>query len=82
MWTHRHLQFAGPRDNAEGNQLDSLPIRWIVEDARKFASREVKRGRSYDLIVLDPPSFGHDRAVTAGKLNRIFFRCLKSAFSY
>ena len=47
------------RDNAETNQLDSLPIRWIVEDARKFASREVKRGRSYDLIVLDPPSFGH-----------------------
>ena len=47
------------RDNAETNQLQQHPIRWIVEDARKFAAREVKRDRHYDLIVLDPPSFGH-----------------------
>ncbi len=47
------------RDNASSNDLQSHPIRWIVEDARKFASRELKRGRRYQIIVLDPPSFGH-----------------------
>jgi len=47
------------RENAANNGLEEFPIRWIVEDARKFAARELKRGRRYDLIVLDPPSFGH-----------------------
>ncbi len=47
------------RENAANNGLEKLPIRWIVEDARKFAARELKRGRRYELIVLDPPSFGH-----------------------
>jgi 23S rRNA (cytosine1962-C5)-methyltransferase len=47
------------RENASTNQLHEHPIRWIVEDARKFTARERKRGRIYDIIVLDPPSFGH-----------------------
>ena len=47
------------RENAANNSLQEHPIRWIVEDARKFAARELKRSRRYDLIVLDPPSFGH-----------------------
>lgn len=47
------------RENAANNGLEQRPIRWIVEDARKFVARELKRGRRYDLIVLDPPSFGH-----------------------
>jgi 23S rRNA (cytosine1962-C5)-methyltransferase len=47
------------RANATLNQLSEYPVRWIVEDARKFAQRELKRGHRYDAIVLDPPSFGH-----------------------
>jgi 23S rRNA (cytosine1962-C5)-methyltransferase len=47
------------RENAAKNELDEHPIRWIVEDARKFATRELRRNRKYDLIVLDPPTFGH-----------------------
>jgi 23S rRNA (cytosine1962-C5)-methyltransferase len=47
------------RENAANNGLAEHPIRWIVEDARKFAARELKRGRRYDFLVLDPPSFGH-----------------------
>ena len=35
------------------------PIRWIVDDARKFVARQVRRGKRYQLIVLDPPSYGH-----------------------
>ena len=34
------------------------PVRWIVDDAAKFAAREVRRGRRYDGIILDPPKFG------------------------
>jgi 23S rRNA (cytosine1962-C5)-methyltransferase len=47
------------RQNAAANGMDDRPIRWIVEDARAYARREVRRGRRYDGIVLDPPSYGH-----------------------
>jgi 23S rRNA (cytosine1962-C5)-methyltransferase len=46
------------RENAALNQLEEAPIRWIVDDALKFMRREIKRGRRYDAIVLDPPTFG------------------------
>lgn len=46
------------RDNAALNELGSAPIRWIEDDAAKFLRREVRRGRKYEGIVLDPPSFG------------------------
>jgi 23S rRNA (cytosine1962-C5)-methyltransferase len=39
------------------SKLDN--IRWIVEDALKYAKREVKRGNKYNGIILDPPAFGH-----------------------
>ncbi|MEO8271534.1 MAG: class I SAM-dependent methyltransferase [Aureliella sp.] len=47
------------RANAQSSGCRELPIRWIVEDARKFVSRELRRGKLYDVVVLDPPSFGH-----------------------
>jgi 23S rRNA (cytosine1962-C5)-methyltransferase len=47
------------RENASLNQLDAAPIRWILEDVGKFLDREIRRGRRYDAIMLDPPSFGH-----------------------
>lgn len=46
------------RENAALNGLGSSPIRWIVDDAHKFMKREIRRGRSYDGIILDPPTFG------------------------
>lgn len=49
---------AWARANASLNDLDAAPIRWIVDDARKFLKREIKRGRRYDAIALDPPTFG------------------------
>jgi 23S rRNA (cytosine1962-C5)-methyltransferase len=49
---------AWARDNQALSKLDHKPIRWIVDDAQKFASREVRRGRRYDAILLDPPKFG------------------------
>lgn len=47
------------RDNAVLSGLDKKPIRWILDDAVKFVKREIKRGRKYEGIVLDPPAFGH-----------------------
>lgn len=44
--------------NAALSGMAAHPIRWIVDDAAKFASREVRRGRRYDGIILDPPKYG------------------------
>lgn len=46
------------RENAILSGLDERPIRWLVDDATKFTAREVRRGRHYDGILLDPPKFG------------------------
>ena len=46
------------KENAKLSGLDDRPIRWIVDDASKFTAREVRRGRRYDGILLDPPKFG------------------------
>ena len=50
---------AWARRNAELSGLADRPIRWIVDDALTFTRREARRGRRYDGIVLDPPSYGH-----------------------
>ncbi len=61
---------AWARENAALNKLDKMPIRWIVEDVLKFLSRELKRGRRYDGIILDPPSFGRGRQGEVFKIER------------
>ncbi len=49
---------AWARENQALSGLDDKPIRWICEDARRFVEREVRRGNTYDIILLDPPKFG------------------------
>ena len=46
------------RENAELNGLKEHPIRWIVDDVHKFMNRELRRGRQYEGIILDPPTYG------------------------
>ncbi|GAO39965.1 hypothetical protein SCH01S_42_00080 [Sphingomonas changbaiensis NBRC 104936] len=46
------------RANAALSGMADRPVRWIVDDASKFVAREVRRGKRYDGIVLDPPKFG------------------------
>ena len=46
------------RENAALSNLSGQSIRWIVDDAQKFISKEIRRGKKYDAIILDPPSFG------------------------
>jgi 23S rRNA (cytosine1962-C5)-methyltransferase len=50
---------AWSRENAALSGLADAPVRWIPEDARAYVRRERRRGRHYDGIVLDPPSYGH-----------------------
>jgi 23S rRNA (cytosine1962-C5)-methyltransferase len=47
------------RRNAMLSGLEDRPIRWIVDDAIRYTEREARRGRRYDGLVLDPPSYGH-----------------------
>ena len=49
---------AAARANADLSGLAEKPVRWIVDDASKFVAREVRRGRRYDGILLDPPKYG------------------------
>jgi 23S rRNA (cytosine1962-C5)-methyltransferase len=49
---------AQARENAALSGMDERPIRWLIDDAGKFAAREVRRGSRYDGIILDPPKFG------------------------
>lgn len=46
------------RENQTASDMDEAPIRWICDDARKFLAREVRRGRRYHGLLLDPPKFG------------------------
>jgi 23S rRNA (cytosine1962-C5)-methyltransferase len=58
------------RRNAIANDLPADSIRWIVEDARLWVEREIRRGSRYDAIALDPPSFGRGTGRRAWKLER------------
>ena len=46
------------RENAKASGLEEAPVRWIVDDCAKFVEREIRRGRRYDAIIMDPPSYG------------------------
>ncbi len=72
--TLTHLDAARPtiawaRRNAELSKLADRPIRWILDDARAFVSREARRGRRYAGIVLDPPSYGHGPGAGAWQID-------------
>lgn len=46
------------KENVRVNNLEDKNIRFLVDDVRKFVKREIRRGNKYDIIVMDPPSFG------------------------
>ena len=60
------------RDNAELSGLADKPVRWILDDAMAFVKREIKRGRRYDGLIMDPPAFGHGPAGEMWKIEESF----------
>lgn len=46
------------KENVKSSGLEDKPIRFIVDDVKKFVEREIRRGHKYDIIIMDPPSFG------------------------
>lgn len=61
------------RENAALSKLDDHPIRWIVDDCQKFVEREIRRGRRYDVIIMDPPSYGRGPGGEVWKLEDQIF---------
>jgi 23S rRNA (cytosine1962-C5)-methyltransferase len=49
---------AQAKENARLSGLADAPIRYIVDDCKKFVEREIKRGNFYDAVIMDPPSYG------------------------
>ncbi len=65
------------RENARLNDLEDHPIRWIVDDVNKFLQREIRRGRRYDAILLDPPSFGRGKGGELYKIEQALLETLE-----
>lgn len=74
-WQVTHVDASKPavawgRRNQEISGLEKAPIRWILEDAVKFCQREVRRGNTYEAILLDPPAFGRGPGGELWKVER------------
>ncbi len=65
------------RDNAAASNLSEKPIRWIVDDCEKFVEREIRRGKRYDAIIMDPPSYGRGPSGEVWKLEDCIFDLIK-----
>ena len=61
------------KENAQLSGLADKPIRWIVDDRKKFVEREIRRGNKYDAIVMDPPSYGRGPGGEVWKLEEAVY---------
>lgn len=68
------------KENAKLSGLEDKPIRWILDDARTFVGREIKRERKYDGIIMDPPAFGHGPEGELWKIEEHFLSLIKDCF--
>ena len=65
------------KENAASSGLSEAPIRWIVDDCAKFVEREIKRGRRYDAVIMDPPSYGRGPSGEIWKLEKDLYPFVK-----
>ena len=68
---------AWAKENARSSGLADAPIRWIVDDCAKFVEREIRRGRRYDAIIMDPPSYGRGPSGEVWKLEQNLYPFVK-----
>lgn len=64
------------KENANISGLGSAPIRYIVDDVVKFVEREIRRGRKYDAIIMDPPSYGRGPSGEVWKIETELYRLI------
>ena len=61
------------KENAQSSGVIDRPVRWIVDDCVKFVQREIRRGNHYDILIMDPPSYGRGPGGEVWKLeNEIY----------
>ena len=65
------------KENAVSSGLADAPIRWIVDDCAKFVEREIRRGKTYDAIIMDPPSYGRGPSGEVWKLEENLYPFVK-----
>lgn len=65
------------KENALVSGLEGAPIRWIIDDCAKFVEREIRRGRKYDAIIMDPPAFGRGPSGEVWKLEDSLYDFVK-----
>ena len=58
------------KENAAVSGLADKPIRWLVDDCLKFVKREIRRGKKYDAVIMDPPSYGRGPGGEVWKLEQ------------
>ncbi len=68
---------AWAKENAASSGLSEAPVRWIVDDCAKFVEREIKRGRRYDAVIMDPPSYGRGPSGEIWKLEKDLYPFVK-----
>ena len=68
---------AWAKENARISGLEEAPIRWIVDDCAKFVEREIRRGKTYDAIIMDPPSYGRGPGGEVWKLEENLYPFVK-----
>ena len=87
-WARQNLEHTEAMSGSSGGDPTLSPgaqglsqmsgIRWVVEDAMKFARREARRGNTYDGIILDPPAYGHGPDGEKWKLDECLFEMLRT----
>ena len=65
------------KENAVASGLSGCPIHWMVDDCAKFIQREIRRGRKYDGIIMDPPSYGRGPGGEIWKMETSFYPFLQ-----
>lgn len=64
------------KENADASGVADRPVRWLVDDCKKFVEREIRRGNKYDIIIMDPPSYGRGPGGEIWKLeNEVYVLC-------